>query len=405
MGIAHLIDEHFAPRGNWQGLSPGRPTAVWLGHILSGGDHRLSQVRLWAATRLETLAACLGQPVRELDFSDDRLALVLTAFGDDRRGVPFEAALNGQILRVYDLNAGRVRVDSTTVSGYWKVSDDGLFQFGHSQDHAARGQPQIKVMLSALDPLGMPVVTQVVPGHRSDDPLSIPAIRPVRESLGRSGLLYVGDSKMLARETRAFVQAGGDFYLGPLSKVQVPDEILETYFEPVWQGEQPGEPVDRTQPDGTSKVIAEGYERAERMRIVVDDRTVTWTERRLVIRSVGQAKAHQAALQTRLTTAQAEVEALNEHTPGKKIYREVAPMQAHVETILKRHKVTGLVAVAYDRRELITSPKGKPKPVVVVQVARDEAAIQRAEAWLGWRVYATNHPQGSLSWPKGTRCR
>lgn len=397
MGIAQLMDEHFAPHGNWQGLSPGKTTAVWLAHILSEVDHRLSHVRPWAANLVGTLGVCLGQPIRELDFTDDRLAQVLTALGEDERWLLFEAALNGRLLRVYDLKAERVRLDSTTASGYRQVTEGGLFQFGHSKDRSARGQPQLKIMLSGLDPLGMPVVTQVVRGNRSDDPLYIPAIRQVRQSLGRSGLLYVGDSKMPSRETRAFIQAGGDYYLGPLTKVQLPDEVLETYLEPVWTGAQPLEAVYRTPAAGEPKLIAEGYEREEPMSVVLNGQAVAWTERRLVIRSAEQVKAQKASLRARLAKALAELEALNQHKPGKKIYREVAPMQQKVETILKQHKVTGLMAVQYERRELITSPKGKPKPVVLVQIEQDQAAIQQAEARMGWRVYVTNQPKDQLS--------
>src|SRR5919198_1112437 len=112
-------------------------------------------------------------------------------------------------------------VDSTTASGYWTVTEDGLFQFGHSKDHRP-DLPQVKVMLSALDPLGLPVATEVVPGQRADDPLYVPAITRVRESLGRRRLLYVGDCKMGALATRAFIHAGGDYYLCPLSELQVP---------------------------------------------------------------------------------------------------------------------------------------------------------------------------------------
>jgi len=67
-------------------------------------------------------------------------------------------------------------------------------------------------MMSALDPLGMPVATDVVPGQRADDPRYGPAITRVRESLGRCGLLYVGDCQMAALDTRAHIHAGGDYY-------------------------------------------------------------------------------------------------------------------------------------------------------------------------------------------------
>lgn len=83
-------------------------------------------------------------------------------------------------------------------------------------------KPQLKVMLSALDPLGLPVVTQVVGGKAADDPLYLPAIKQVSQSLPEHGVLYVGDCKMAALTTRAYVQAQGDYYLCPLAQTQLP---------------------------------------------------------------------------------------------------------------------------------------------------------------------------------------
>ena len=42
MGIARLLDEHFPTHGNREGLSLGRVTTIWLTHVLSEADHRLS---------------------------------------------------------------------------------------------------------------------------------------------------------------------------------------------------------------------------------------------------------------------------------------------------------------------------------------------------------------------------
>jgi len=50
------------------------------------------------------------------------------------------------------------------------VTEDGLLQFGHSKDHRP-DLPQVNVMLAVLDPLGLPVATDIVPGQRADDPL------------------------------------------------------------------------------------------------------------------------------------------------------------------------------------------------------------------------------------------
>lgn len=50
-----------------------------------------------------------------------------------------------------------LRLDTTSASGYWAVSENGLFQFGHSKHHRP-DLAQAKLMLAALDPLGMPLV-------------------------------------------------------------------------------------------------------------------------------------------------------------------------------------------------------------------------------------------------------
>ena len=74
-------------------------------------------------------------------------------------------------------------------------------------------------MQAVLDPLVMPMVTDVVPGSRADDPLDVPCLERVKVSLGQSGLLYVGDYKMISRQTRAWVAGQGDYYLCPLPQV------------------------------------------------------------------------------------------------------------------------------------------------------------------------------------------
>ncbi len=410
MAVPSLLDEYFPTHGNWQGLSLGGTTTAWLAHILSEGDHRLNHVQSWAEKRLETLRGCTGQEVRALDFSDDRLADGLSALSQDAAWEEFEAALNGHLLRVYDLNPQWVRLDSTTASGYGSVTPDGLFQFGHSKDHRP-DLPQVKVMLSTLDPLGLPLATTVLSGQRADDPLYIPAISRVREGLGRRGLLYIGDCKMGALETRAFTQAGGDFYLCPLSEVQLPPEALEEYLAPVWSGGQELTPIHRERENGERERIAEGYERLEELTAEVGAngrspvQTVIWTERRLVLRSLKQAQAAEAAWRARLTKAQSALTALNERGRGKKRFTEVESLQQAAEALVEQHRVQGLLRLSYEeevRERPVRRYRGRPATVrqereVRVTVAVDEEALEKAIRRLGWRVYATNAPVERLS--------
>jgi len=128
---------------------------------------------------------------------------------------------------------------------------------GHRKDHRP-DLPQVTGMLAALDPLGMPVATEVVLGQRADDPLYGPAMTRVRASVARRGLLYVGDGTLGALETRALLPAGGNDAVCPLSALQIPPEVLETYVAPVWTGQQPLPRVSRTAANGTRQRSAEG---------------------------------------------------------------------------------------------------------------------------------------------------
>jgi transposase len=73
--------------------------------------------------------------------------------------------------------------------------------------------PQLKLMAAAAEPTGMLVASEVHPGDAADDPLYLPLIRRVRELLGRTGLLYTGDCKMAALETRGEIDAHRGFLL------------------------------------------------------------------------------------------------------------------------------------------------------------------------------------------------
>lgn len=403
MGVPVLLDQHFPSHGNRQGLSLGWTATVWLSHILSQADHRLNHVQAWAETHLVTLTSATQQPLRPLDVSDDRLADVLRALADDQHWQAYESAQNGHLLRVYDLHPRRVRLDSTTASGYWEVTEDGLFQFGHSKDHRP-DLPQVKVMLAVLDPLGLPVATDVLSGERADDPLYQPAIERVRASLGQVGLLYVGDSKLGALGTRAAVATAGDFYLCPLSAVQLSAEELAQALLNARATREPPVAVERVALDGTPTRIAEGYEWTEKLSTTLDGQTVSWTERRLLVRSLAAAEAAETALRARLAQAQAELTDLTVRRRGKARWTDPSSLQTAVDAILQRQRVVGLLTVAitqHTTQRAVRAYRDRPARQEVdtdvrLSVAVDAAAVESAVADLGWRVYATNQPVDQL---------
>src|SRR6266705_6539695 len=393
MGLPTLFDDHFPTHGNWTGLSLGWVSTIWLSSILSRGDHRMVHVEPWVAKRLWTLGATTGQAVTRVDFTDDRLEIVLRRLSNDERWSAFESALNQHTVRASDLSTARVHVDSTSASVYATVSDNGLFQFGHSKDYRP-DLPQVKVMQAVLDPLGMPLATDVVSGERADDPLYLPCIARVQASLGRRGLLYVGDCKMASRETRARIAAAEDFYLCPLPQVQLAEGERDAALEALWRGEHVLSSVVREGPKGQPELIAEGYEYRVAMSQQVDGKVESWSERRLVVRSVRHAQAAEAALRARVAKALAQIEALNQRGRGKKRFETVSALRQAVVALIQRDGVDDLVWLRLPppvTSRPVRASRAQPARVdhdqeVTVEGCVDEAAVEATVRRVGWRV-------------------
>src|SRR3954452_13961336 len=75
--LPEILDRHLPPHPLHQGLSNGWLITIWVAYILSRADHRKSPVQGWAHGLHHTLEALVGQPIRPVEFSDDRLTLVL----------------------------------------------------------------------------------------------------------------------------------------------------------------------------------------------------------------------------------------------------------------------------------------------------------------------------------------
>lgn len=411
LNLSGLADEHFQGHGNWQGLSLGKVLMGWLSYLLSQGDHRLNQVEAWAAGVNRTLATCLAPTVRSLDFSDDRLERVLDRLGDDMEWDGFEGALNRHTVRVYDLQVSCVRLDTTTSSGYREA--EGLFQFGHSKDYRS-DLPQVKISQAALDPLGMPVSTTIVSGNQADDPLYIPEIKKVQQSLGASGLTYVGDSKMAAIETRRYLAQSQNYYLCPLPENQVSKADLAELLAPVFRGEerltqvvapdqnrQVSEAAAETEPEPA--LIAKGFTLTMPQSVEVGAEVFTWHEQWLVVHSFKYAARQQKGLDNRIEKATEALNQLNQTGRGHKRLSAPETLQA-ANRILQRYRVKDLVQVDYETTTQTTHKRAyRDKPArtltqtkVTVTPRLDSDAYQHRSQLLGWRVYASNDLELSL---------
>lgn len=397
MQIASLLDEQIRPHGNWQGLSHGHLAVVWLTFILSQANHRLSHLEPWVEQRLLTLRALVNDHLRSLDFTDDRLACLLDALADDEAWAGFEAALGQRTIRAYDLSCERVRLDSTTSFGYRDVDEDGLFQFGHSKDHRP-DLPQLKVNLSALDPLGLPLTSTVVEGGAADDTLYVPEIERVRHLLGRHGITFIGDTKMAAIGIRTAIAAHGDFYLCPLPALQMPQAHLDALLDRLEAEDvrikSVRRPVDQK---GERELLAEGFETHIELSAELEYGRVAWRERRLVVRSLALERRERKALEERVEATKAAVLALGRRRKGKNALT-LEETRRRAREAIRKAKLVGVIEPRVEaqthRRKVrgYAGKEGRVEEVVTLDVSIrvDEQALERTRRRVGWRVYATN---------------
>jgi transposase len=413
--LPEVLDRQLPPHPLHQGLSNGWLITVWIAYILSRADHRKSHVQAWVDGLHHTLEALIGQAIRPVEFSDDRLTLVLGRLSDPEGWNELEADLWHTQCDVYALPpVQRVHLDATTSYGYHAIDDDGLMQLGHSKDHRP-DLPQIKLMAAAVQPGGLFLAGDVHPGNAADDPLYLPLYRRCRGLLNRTGLLYVGDCKMAALETRAEIAAAGDFYLTRLPSTGEVAAQFPAWVEAALTGDAVAKLVEIPGEEG---LIARGYEFEREQAASVGEAAHAWIERVLIIRSETAAASQAAALERRLEKAEAAVRGLTPPPgPGRRPFTTGWELERAVADVLVEHDVEGLLEVDWERQEISrTKYKGRgrggpnrPKTTEwevryqITTVRRVEGAIGHRVERLGWQVLASNAAAERLSLEQALR--
>jgi transposase len=417
MGLVEVLDRHLPRHWKQRRVSWGWTAVIWLAYILTEGDHRKVSVEAYITGMHHTLSHLSGQIIEPLDFSDDRLGHLLTHLSKPKYWHAIEQDLNACSMEVYALAQDVIRCDATTVSGNHDVTDGGLLQFGHSKDDPTR--PQIKVMMGSLDPLGMPLATDVLSGERADDGLYIPLIKRIEAGLSQTGLLFVGDCKMSALGTRAYVVGRQHVYLSPLPCTGTTAEAMADWISAGMEKARNGalERVFRLNHREEEVLAAEGYE-VERM-CCLEDGDVPWRERVLVLRSPTHAERQVEGLETRLANAEKKLAAL---TPargrGKRQITEEATLVAAIDQVLKAQRVEGLLSLEWEQQiERHTHYVGQGRGSAnreqrvtekiryhITRIVRQAGPIADLSQRFGWKAFVTNAPKEQLSLADAVLC-
>jgi transposase len=408
MQIDRIIDAAIgAPHGNRQGLSYGQLAVVYVAYILSQCNHFLSPVRDWVTKHQRCLMQALGQPIRETDFTDERLEDLLDAIGREGVGEVIEEQLGQHLIRAYALPTATMRIDTTTVNVYHRPEPGSMLDFGVSKDHRPDLR-QFKEVLSTLDPVGIPLCSATVAGHSADDPLYLPLWQRMVAVIGSADFLVVGDCKLASLANRAQIQQGGGYYLAPLPMTgDAPDDLRRWVLQP------PVPPTDLYLPEVAER-IGQGFEVvvAQIWTPPKTEEHSIWHERMLVVRSDKLACRHQQGLAGRLQRAE---QALRKLKAGPQA--ELVQLTAQSQALLTRYDVGAYLAATWTahttqaKHYLQRGRHGPASPYELVatttwqlQVLRYNDAIDLFNQLAGWRLYATNAPVERLDLNAALTC-
>jgi len=227
--------------------------------------------------------------------------------------------------------------------------------------------------------------------------LYTPILEQTKNSLNTSDkLLVVGDKKLGSKGNRAHIVKGGDYYLSPLSGVQVSSSVLKSLIQ---ENEKKIKNVKVA-----DKNVGKGFDYGYEMSVLIGQdegaEQVSWHERRFVFQSRAHAKSQARAFDKKIEKTKEKLENLLVRTQRKKTPGTRVEISGAVEKILKDSKHEEYINVEILESTVtkkVRGYKGKKARTVKTQtfelsIELDMEKIEDYKSFCGWCVYATNAP-------------
>ena len=412
MGVEEVIDSIFKPHGNWGGLSYGKLSVLFVTYVLHSLTHRLSSMESWAKEHKTVIEQITGWKLTDKDCTDDRLCRLVQELGHDMEMIyEYQLQMSPRLVSGYQLptDVGRYDTTSFNVWHQQKNLQNGLLALGHSKDHRP-DLLQYKQGLAVLDPAGIPILSETIPGNSADDPLYFPAWERMVK-MGSPNFLYVADCKAASLETRVGIDHGKGSYLFPLPMTgETPKNIRELVLNPT----QTVQDITLTpkSDDEEVRVVGKGFAVNRNLAASLPNgETHSFEEQWMITLSDAHAKRQIQSFIARMEKAINKVSNLKPKTD------ETADcFHARAQKIVDNAKLHDFLHVEVN--EAITLEKkyvnrGRPGPnspfktvevrTISVQVHRNEAAIEEFKALAGWRIYVTNVPADRMTVNQSTQ--
>jgi transposase len=230
-GIARIIDENVELDPRRKVLTHGQAAVAMVTGILF---QVMALYRLCKFASEKTVLQTILPMIKPEDYFDDRLADTLDALFASGIG-NLDMLITKEMIDVFQIQTDVCHNDTTSVSVYGEADNNKTDQsikltYGHSKKHR-KDLKQLVWSMSVSSDHAFPLFQQAYDGNTADVSTYAEQWINLIDLLDRDDFLYVGDSKLICRETMAYIHDNEGFFLAPAPMYESYKAVFEEALE------------------------------------------------------------------------------------------------------------------------------------------------------------------------------
>lgn len=229
--IERIIDDNVDQDPRRKGLTHGQAAVAMITGILF---QVMALYRLCKFATEKNVLRVMFPEIKPEAYFDDRLADTLDALFACGVG-NLDLRITRQMMEAFTILGDHCHNDTTSVSVYGrmdnnKTEDSIKLTFGHSKKHR-KDLKQLVWSMSVSSDHAFPLFQQAYSGNTSDVNTYVDQWCNLIDLLGRRDFLYIGDSKLICRESMAHIHDNDGFFLAPAPMYQSYRDVFENALD------------------------------------------------------------------------------------------------------------------------------------------------------------------------------
>lgn len=402
LNFIKTIDDMVEPlRSNHRRMTHGETCFVMILYFLFKSD-AVYKMEEWVLET--TYLRSIFPNIKGEYFNDDRIADTFDALYKCGSSNIFSAQ-SVQAISQFGLKVEQVHCDLTNFSVYGDFDNDEGIEITYGKPKSGRTDQKQYALESAVTGDGIPIIQTTLDGNTADVTRYIPMWQGVKNVLGNSDFIFVGDCKLTSERNLAIISSGDGYYLGPLAMYSSLQSDLRRF---VLEEKRPSELLLEHKKSDTLTINYAGFEIEDWIRH--PDTNQAFFQRKIFILSSQLRGIELNSLDNRILKTEEEFEKIKKQLNTAK-YNTIKLIDEAVKKTLTKYKLP-LTSFKYSITEYSETIKKKigkgrigpntkfTEEVVKkysLEISKCEDVLASEMELCGYFVLTTNKSKNSMS--------